>query len=43
VGDIINQRRYLEAEQALAPGTPFSQATRGVVQVLAAAKRIGFD
>ena len=42
VGELINQRRWREAEDAIAPGTPFSEATRGVVQVLAAAKRIGF-
>lgn len=34
--------RELMDEVANAPGTPFAQATRGVVQVLSAAKRIGF-
>ncbi|MDM7463455.1 MAG: methyl-accepting chemotaxis protein [Tepidimonas taiwanensis] len=43
VGEQINQRRYREAEDAIAPGTAFSQATRAVVQVLSAAKRIGFN
>ncbi|WP_333709025.1 methyl-accepting chemotaxis protein [Tepidimonas ignava] len=42
VGEMVNQKRYREAEDAIAPGTPFAQATRGVVQVLSAAKRIGF-
>ena len=42
VGDLINQKHYLEAEQAVAPGTPFALATREVVQVLSAAKRMGF-
>ena len=43
VGNLINGKQYLEAEQAVAPGTPFAMATREVVQVLSAAKRIGFD
>ena len=42
VGELINRKQYLEAEQAVAPGTPFATATREVVQVLSAAKRIGF-
>lgn len=42
VGEMVNQKRYLEAEQAVAPGTPFATATREVVQVLSAAKRMGF-
>ncbi|TSE33230.1 methyl-accepting chemotaxis protein [Tepidimonas charontis] len=43
VGELINQRQWLQAEESIAPGTPFSQATRDVVQVLSTAKRIGFD
>ncbi|MGQ9724104.1 MAG: methyl-accepting chemotaxis protein [Tepidimonas sp.] len=43
VGELINQRQFDRAEEAIAPGTPFSEATRGVVQVLSAVKRIGFD
>ena len=42
VGDLINQRQFLQAEEALAPGTPFSRATSDVVMVLSAAKRRGF-
>ena len=43
VGEMVNQKRYLEAEEAMAPGTSFAQATRDVVQVLSVAKRMGFD
>jgi methyl-accepting chemotaxis protein len=42
VGELINRKQYLEAEQAVSPGTPFATATREVVQVLSAAKRMGF-
>jgi methyl-accepting chemotaxis protein len=42
VGELINRRRYREAEDALAPGTPFSGATSDVVLVLSSAKRLGF-
>jgi methyl-accepting chemotaxis protein len=42
VGEQINQRRYREAEDALAPGTPFAEATSAVVLVLSSAKRMGF-
>jgi methyl-accepting chemotaxis protein len=42
VGELVNQKRYVEAEGAMAPGTPFATATREVVQVLSAAKRMGF-
>jgi methyl-accepting chemotaxis protein len=41
VGELINQKEYLRAEEAVAPGTPFATATREVVQVLSAAKRMG--
>ncbi|MDM7456005.1 MAG: methyl-accepting chemotaxis protein [Tepidimonas sp.] len=43
VGELVNRREWRQAEEAIAPGTPFSQATRGVVQVLSAVKRIGFE
>lgn len=43
VGEMVNQKRYLEAEEAMAPGTQFAQATRDVVQVLSVAKRMGFE
>ncbi|HEX5786131.1 MAG TPA: methyl-accepting chemotaxis protein [Burkholderiaceae bacterium] len=43
VGEMINQKRFFAAETAMAPGTPFAQATRDVVQVLSVAKRMGFD
>jgi len=43
VGELVNRREWRQAEEAIAPGTPFSQATRAVVQVLSAVKRIGFD
>lgn len=42
VGQLINDRQYERAQDALAPGTPFSQATSEVVQVLASIKRLGF-
>ncbi|MDD5031333.1 MAG: methyl-accepting chemotaxis protein [Rhodoferax sp.] len=42
VGQLINEGHYRQAEQALAPDTPFSAATSEVVQVLSAAKRLGF-
>ena len=42
VGEQINQRRYREAEDELAPGTPFAEATSAVVLVLSSAKRMGF-
>ena len=43
VGELINQGQYAQAEDALAPGTPFSSATSDVVQVLSAVKRLGFS
>lgn len=42
VGELINQRRYRDAEDSLAPGTPFSSATSDVVLALSSAKRLGF-
>lgn len=42
VAEMINEQRFIDAEDALAPGTPFSDATRNVVHVLSAVKRIGF-
>jgi methyl-accepting chemotaxis protein len=42
VGELINQRRMREAEDALAPGTAFAQATSEVVSALSSAKRLGF-
>jgi len=42
VGELINHHKYREAEDALAPGTPFSTATSEVVLVLSSAKRLGF-
>ena len=42
VAEQINRRQYREAEEALAPGTPFSQATSQVVLTLSSAKRLGF-
>jgi len=41
VGELVNQKRYLEAEEAMAPGSAFATSTREVVQVLSAAKRMG--
>jgi len=43
VGTLINERRRTDAEDALAPGTPFSNATSSVVQVLSSVKRLGFQ
>ena len=43
VGELINQGRFEQAEDALAPGTPFSSATSAVVHVLSAVKRLGFQ
>jgi len=43
VGEMINQGRLEQAEDALAPGTAFSSATAAVVQVLSAVKRMGFN
>ena len=42
VGGLVNQKRYREAESALAPDTPFSAATSEVVLVLSTVKRLGF-
>ena len=42
VGELINQRHMRQAEDALAPGTPFSKATSEVAKVLSTAKRLGF-
>ena len=42
VGELINQGRYEQAEDALAPHTPFSDATSDVVLTLSSAKRLGF-
>ena len=42
VGELVNRRAYREATDALAPGTPFSNATTDVVMVLSSAKRLGF-
>jgi len=42
VGQLINDGRYVQAEDALAPNTPFTAATNDVVMVLSAAKRLGF-
>ena len=42
VGTLINQRHFAQAEDALAPGTPFSQSTSEVVAVLSGIKRLGF-
>lgn len=42
IGALINQKRMREAEDALAPGTVFAQATADVVSTLSAAKRLGF-
>jgi methyl-accepting chemotaxis protein len=39
---LINAGRSHEAEDALAPDTPFTSATSDVVMVLSAAKRLGF-
>jgi methyl-accepting chemotaxis protein len=42
VGQLINYGQYLDAEEAMAPGSAFSQATGDVANVLSTAKRIGF-
>ena len=42
VAEKINRRQYREAEDDLAPGTPFAQATSDVVLTLSTAKRLGF-
>ncbi len=42
VAQLINAGRNEEAEDALAPDTPFTTATSDVVMVLSAAKRLGF-
>ncbi len=42
VGQLINEGRYEQAEDALSPNTPFTHATSDVVKVLSAAKRLGF-
>jgi methyl-accepting chemotaxis protein len=42
VAQLINAGRSHEAEDALAPDTPFTTATSDVVMVLSAAKRLGF-
>lgn len=42
VGTLINEQRMVEAKEALAPGTIFSQATTDVVNSLSSAKRLGF-
>lgn len=43
VAETINAQHFREAEDALAPGTPFSNATRNVVRVLSTIKRLGFS
>ncbi len=42
VGQLINDGHLEQAVDALAPNTPFSNATTDVVMVLSAAKRLGF-
>ncbi|WP_442761997.1 hypothetical protein [Malikia spinosa] len=42
MAEMINAQRFIDAENALAPGTSFSDATRSVVQVLSTVKRMGF-
>jgi methyl-accepting chemotaxis protein len=42
VGRLINDKRLDQADDALAPGTPFCQATTDVVATLSQAKRAGF-
>jgi len=42
VGKLINEGHLEQAIDALAPNTPFTQATSDVVMVLSAAKRLGF-
>ncbi|MBC3880235.1 CZB domain-containing protein [Undibacterium sp. LX40W] len=42
VGELINSKKFSEAEEALAHGTVFSTATSEVVLVLSSVKRLGF-
>ena len=42
VGELINLGQYAQAEDALAPQTPFSHATSEVVLLLSTIKRLGF-
>jgi methyl-accepting chemotaxis protein len=42
VGMLINDKQMRQAEDALAPGTPFAQATAAVVRTLSGAKHLGF-
>lgn len=42
IGQLINDGRYTQAEDALAPNSAFTTATSDVVMVLSAAKRMGF-
>ena len=42
VGELVNRHQYRQAEDALAPGTRFSEATSQVVLALSTAKRMGF-
>ena len=42
VGTQINRKDFAQASAALGVGTPFSRATREVLQVLSAVKRLGF-
>ena len=42
IGQMINEGRFAQAEDALAPDTPYTVATNDVVAVLSAAKRLGF-
>ncbi|WP_396267080.1 methyl-accepting chemotaxis protein [Ideonella sp.] len=42
VGAHINRKDYSQASAALGVGTPFSKATRDVLQVLSGVKRLGF-
>ena len=42
VGELINDKKYAQAEDALDSGTSFSRATSEVVLVLSTAKRLGF-
>jgi len=43
VGQLVNQGQRAAAIDALGPNTPFSNATAEVVEVLARAKRLGFE
>jgi methyl-accepting chemotaxis protein len=42
VGQMINEGRFAQAEEELAPDTAYTVATNDVVTVLSAAKRLGF-